>query len=198
MEDIRRSLEDKEFKSIATDLVEGLEKESFINAVARELQPLCLPLLTKNTLKVINDTIGPFDFINLYLVDNDKATLSASLGELPDFFLEHATEIQKGEGVTWQIIGHGQFVHQPNVDFDPHMGRVGRELFGSYVGLPIKVDGKILGVLFVVSKDKYAFSKHTIKLLEFVVDQINYHYKNAIYIAGIEKRLAELEKKWQT
>ncbi|MGB7293568.1 MAG: EAL domain-containing protein [Thermodesulfobacteriota bacterium] len=117
---------------------------------------------------------GYVDIACIYLVDHAKneAVLQDHRG-FPDNFLQKASRIPKPKGVTWKVINSGQILNVSNASQNKDVGPAGRDLgFRSMLGIPIKLQTKTLGVIWLLSYTEHVFTKREVELLVAIGDQI--------------------------
>jgi PAS domain S-box-containing protein len=118
----------------------------------------------KLTLDVMEKILG-FEFADFFVIDKRVLCLVEHRGFSKDFTLELPLEGCKG--ITVRAAKTGKPVLIPNVSRDKAYVR-GGEGIRSELAVPIKVGGKVLGVLNVEDKRPYAFSGNDKELLEIL------------------------------
>ncbi len=130
------------------------------------------------------------DIAAIYLVDWDRkeAVLQAQRN-LSEDYIKKAERIPYPKGLTWKVINTGQIVNIEDIQKDPSVGSAGRDLgHHSVLGIPITLEGRVIGVLYFASYKERQFNKQEIELLTSIGNQI------AIAIAKA-KLYRELTKK---
>lgn len=128
------------------------------------------------------------DIVGIYLVD--EARNEAVLQEhrnLPEEFVQRAGRIPYPKGATWKVINTGKVLNVKNAQADPDVGPAGKDIgFRSMMGIPIALEEKTMGVLWLLSYKEHLFTKSEEDLLTSISRQI------AIAVA---RASAELERK---
>ncbi|MGH7790753.1 MAG: GAF domain-containing protein, partial [Thermodesulfobacteriota bacterium] len=114
------------------------------------------------------------DIVGIYLVD--EARNEAVLQEhrnFPDDFIQKAARIPYPKGATWKVINTGKVLNVKNAKGDPDVGPAGKALgFRSMMGIPIALDEKTIGVLWLLSYKEHLFAKQEEDLLTSIGRQI--------------------------
>jgi len=134
----------------------------------------------------LHDTLG-YDFVVLFLVDETTGdrVLAASVG-----FVEPATPLPPGQGLSERPLLDGQLHYTPDVTQDPrHFYGMG----GAEVDVPIRIGGEVLGVLTAESKQRDAFSQDDFEVLTAAAQQAGLAIKKARLLAAERRRADELE-----
>ena len=111
---------------------------------------------------------------SIYIVDevNNEAILQ-EYRNLPEANLRKASKIQYPKGVTWKVVKTGKFIKIDNVMKDPEVGPAGRKLGGrSMIGSPIDLEGKTIGVIWIISYLENPFTEYDKELLISIGDTI--------------------------
>ncbi|MGE5443082.1 MAG: GAF domain-containing protein [Ignavibacteriales bacterium] len=130
------------------------------------------------------------DMACIYLVNEIKneAVMQDHRG-FPEEFIQRASRIPYPKGVTWKVINTGKILNVRNAEQDPDVGPAGRDLgFRSMVGIPITLDEKTIGVIWLLSYREHVFTKSEEELLTSIGTQI------AVVIARA-KQTEELEER---
>ncbi len=117
---------------------------------------------------------GYVDIACIYLVDHAKneAVLQDHRG-FPDNFLQKASRIPEPKGVTWKVMNSGEILNVSNAGQNKDVGPAGRDLgFRSMLGIPIKLQTKTIGVIWLLSYAEHVFSQREVELLVAIGDQI--------------------------
>ncbi len=130
------------------------------------------------------------DIASIYMVDEaKKEALLQDHRNFPEEFIQSAGIIPYPKGATWKVINTGKILNVRDAQEDPDVGPAGRELgFRGMLGIPITLEGKTIGVIWLLSYREYLFSKTEKDLLTSIGTQI------AIAIAKA-KLYRELSKK---
>src|SRR5579885_1567515 len=169
------------------DIITGIQKGGKI---------ICTPL-QHNSLKILTDLIQAVhksyglediyrvaldsvmklenvDMAVVYLVDKQKneAVIQAHRN-LTEGVVQRAGRIPYPRGVTWEVINTGKILNAKSAEQDPNIGQAGRELgFRSMLGIPINLDGKTIGVFWLLSYREHLFTRSEEELLTSIGTQI--------------------------
>jgi len=155
-------------------LLEALDRLSSAALGSTSLDEL-LPRL----LHVVKDFSDEVDTAVLFTADGDRLTVRASLGMAPH--LERGFSVSTGEGLAGRVAAERRAVELRSASEDPSLrGPVlgGLGLRGVY-GLPLLVEGRLVGVLHVGSRSVPEFSETEKVLLRSIAERaacaLEYH-----------------------
>lgn len=114
------------------------------------------------------------DMAMVYLVDKDRkeATLQAHRN-LPEHYIRRAERIPYPKGITWGVINSGEIINVQDAQKDPNIGPAGRDLgHHGILGIPITLEGKVIGVIWFLSYKEHHFKDQEIDLLTSIGTQI--------------------------
>ena len=114
------------------------------------------------------------DMAFIYLVDSgrNEAVLRAHRN-VPEGYIERAGRIPYPRGITWKIIDSGEVVNIKDIQKDPYIGPAGRELgHHGLLGIPITLEGKVIGVIYFASYKEHQFRAQEVDLLTSIGSQI--------------------------
>jgi len=114
------------------------------------------------------------DIASIYMVDEaKKEALLQDHRNFPEEFIQRAGIIPYPKGATWKVINTGKILNVRDAQEDPDVGPAGRELgFRGMLGIPITLEGKTIGVIWLLSYREYLFTKTEEALLTSIVTQI--------------------------
>jgi len=166
---------------ISTQLTSVLDLEQLLGAAASSIQ--------KN--------FNYFD-VTVFLLTSDDSTLmlEAHAGNFVDF-LPHGYSQSVSEGIMGWVAQHGEKILANDVSQDPRYKVYEYHNTRSELALPIKVDGKIVGVLNIEDTKLHAFDETDSMVLETLCDQLGSAIKNARLYDEVQKantKLTELDK----
>ncbi len=148
----------------------------------------------ENAVDAMIKNIEDVDNVLISVVEGKEAVLKAYRG-YPTWFIERVRRISDSEGVTWKTIMEGKPIYVENVDketaIDPEDKKVGTK---SYLAMPIRSEGKTIGVIRINSLKKSAFDSEELKLLDIVARQIEIAMNNALLAEELQKANEELER----
>jgi adenylate cyclase len=103
----------------------------------------------------------------------------------------HALDRTTGAGRTAVT---GQPVHIPDVRDDPEYAYPGPYRYRALLGVPIKVEDELLGVVVLVRREPEAFSDAEIALVQTFADQAAIALANARLLESVARQRAELSR----
>lgn len=169
--------------------------EEIINIVTRSVHQSIDPdQVLENAVEVMHKKIDKLDIISIYMVEGKEAVLKIHR-ELKNDYIKKAGRIPYPIGVTWETIRSGKPEYIPDVEKDSKMGDAGKNTGAqSYMAVPIFNKGKVIGVLYLVSRHKNAFDKEELLLLEIVSRQLQSAINNAQQAQELKESKDELSK----
>ena len=182
------------------DIYKALTKknryETIISSVLQSVhQSIDLQEVMENAIDAIRENIKAIQHLGIYMVEGEEAVLRAYRG-LPDWFYKKIARIPYPKGFIWNTMIEGKPKYVPDVDKDNIIGPAGKK-FGtkSYLCVPIKSEGKTVGVLGIASLKKNAFDQDELKLLEIVANQIETAMNNARQAEELKNLYKELTRR---
>src|SRR4030066_276571 len=169
--------------------------ETIINTVIRSVhQSINLQDVLENAVEEMSKNIEGVENISIYLVEGEEAVLRAHRGYTEQYIMQ-VNRIPYPIGTTWRTIIDGKARYVADVDKDTVIGPAGRELgTKSYLSMPIRFEGKVVGCININSFLKNAFDEEELKLLEVVAQQIEVAINNA----RIAEALRQSEESYRT
>jgi formate hydrogenlyase transcriptional activator len=170
--------------------------ESIISTVTRSIhQSINLQEVLENTVEAMKQNIDSVDSVSIFLVEGQEAVLKAYSGFHPDWLVERVRKIPYPKGAIWNTIIEGKPIYCADVDQDTVIGPAGREAgIKSYLIIPIRYEGKTVGILNINSLKKNAFDEEELKLLESVAQQCQIAINKAKQAEALRKALQEVEQ----
>lgn len=168
--------------------------ETIVSAVTRSVhQSTDLETVLENAVQAIMENIEKADNAAIYFVEGEEAVLKANRGYV-DWYVRKVGRIPYPRGYAWKVIMDEEPRYCPDVDKDDVIGPAGRELgIKSYLSLPIKYAGKIIGTININSFQKDSFDEDELKLLEIVGEQISVALGNARQKGALQEAMSEVE-----
>lgn len=168
--------------------------ETIVSAVTRSVhQSTDLETVLDNAVQAIIENIEKADNVAIYFVEGEEAVLKANRG-YTDWYSKRVGRIAYPRGYAWKVIMDEEPRYCPDVDSDDVIGPAGRELgIKSYLSLPIRYAGKIIGTININSFQKDSFDEDELKLLEIVGDQISVALGNARQKGALQEAMSEVE-----
>jgi len=183
-EDINRKKKDLEILHTITDAVH----QSF------DLQHIY------NTALDLAVTLQGVDMAYIYLISKDRteAVLQAHRN-LPEDYIRRAGKISYPKGVTWKLLNSGKVFNIEDIQEDGDVGPAGKDMgHRRALGIPIILEGIVMGVIWLTSFKKGKFSDHDIELNITIGNHIGIAIAKAKLYEEMEDRVrartAELEK----
>jgi signal transduction protein with GAF and PtsI domain len=112
------------------------------------------------------------DVCSLYRIDGDELVLEASHGLSPSAL---GYRIPITSGLTGRVARTGRIVATKHPERDPDFHPVtgsGEERCQTYLGVPIRDDGKVTGVLVVQTFEPHVFDLEEIARIQYTVREI--------------------------
>jgi Nif-specific regulatory protein len=154
----------------------------------------------ENAVEALSTNIEMVNCAGIYLIEGDEAVLKAQRG-YPAKYLEFTSRIQRPKGFTWETLIKGEPNYCPDIDTVEAASVARRAGVKSFLCVPIRSRGEVMGTLDITSFHKNAFDEDELKLLEIVSRQIETAVNNARQAAelsesrlSLQKALAEVEE----
>jgi diguanylate cyclase (GGDEF)-like protein/PAS domain S-box-containing protein len=164
-------------ESLQAEIRERERKETELKIINSITQAMNQSIDLDDVFRIALDKVveqGYVDIACIYLLDyaKNEAVLQDHRG-FPDDFLQRASRIPKPKGVTWKVINSGEILNVRNASEDADVGPAGRDLgFRSMLGIPINLESKTIGVIWLLSYTERVFTKPEVELLVSIGDQI--------------------------
>jgi GAF domain-containing protein len=135
------------------------------------------------------------DNATLYLLDHGLLQSAAYYGEpeSADYDRQHPHALDRTTGAGRTAIT-GEPVHIPDITADPEYVYAGPRLYRALLGMPVKVDHDLIGVVVLVRREPQPFSVPQIALVETFADQAAVALTNARLLEAVERQRAELSR----
>jgi adenylate cyclase len=138
------------------------------------------------------------DFGSLYMVDGEVLRPVAQRGgsvEQGEYERQHPHSRDR-HTLVGRVAVTEQAVHIPDVLADPEYSWPGQQMSGyrAMLGVPIIVEGGLIGVIGVVRNEPKPFSDDQIELMKTFADQAAVAIANARLIDAVERQRAELSR----
>ena len=137
-------------------------------------------------------------FIYLINVERKEAVLQAHRN-LTEDYIRRAGRIPYPKATTWKVLNSGQVLNIKDIQNDKDIGPAGKDMgFRRLLGIPIILEGIVMGVIWLASFEKGFFSKQEIELNKSIGNHIGIAIAKAKLYEEMETRVkertAELEK----
>jgi len=145
-------------------------------------------------------TLKDVDMAFIYMISKDrKEVVLEAYRNLPEDYLSRASRIPSPKGVTWKLINSGRVFNIEDIQNDKDVGAAGKNM-GHHraLGIPIMLEGIVMGVIWLASYKKGKFSEQEIKLNVSIGNNIGIAIAKAKLYEEMEDRVrirtAELEE----
>jgi signal transduction histidine kinase len=178
---------------------QGRRAEQFqvIAEVGRQITSIMdIDQILEQVVKLIQKAFD-YEHVAIAMIENDYAVYRVGAGRLwedPEFSFNPSRLKIGAEGVTGRVAATGQALYLPDVREDPgYIEMKGSETL-SELTVPVKVKGKVIGVLDAQSVHLNAFDDSDLIVMQSLADQTavaieNAHlYKQAQQLAVVEER----------
>lgn len=137
-----------------------------------------------------------FYYAAIFLSDerNEFAVLRAASGEAGKQLLSQGHKLRiREEGIVGYVVARGETRFALDVGEDSvHFKNPLLPETRSEIGIPLKIDTKVIGALDVQSDKETAFSEEDIDILQAIADQLASAIDKSIYISDLESQVKEL------
>lgn len=181
--DLGRQLEDlREQQRAISGVLRAVARSTGLEPVLDEIVEACRRLCNA-------------DYGALYLLDRGLLHVATYHGEPGsaeyDRHHPHALDRTTGAGRTAVT---GQPVHIPDILADPEYVYPGPAGYRALLGMPIKVEADLIGVVILVRREPQRFSDAQIALVETFADQAAIALENARLLDAVERQRQELSR----
>jgi PAS domain S-box-containing protein len=167
---------------LSQEIQHKVQQLAAINAVAAVVsQSLDLDTTLNKALDAVLN-VFPLEAAGISLVDDaaGELVLRAQRGWKHDFVKERMT-VALGEGLSGRVVTEDRPIVTGRVEDEPLLAvpAFAREQINAQVLAPMHAQGKVIGVLSVMSREVYNFSKSDINVLCAIADQVGIALDNA-------------------
>src|SRR5262249_51501082 len=148
--------------------------------------------LLDEIIQLIKERFG-YESVRVYLVDHDKNEILATreAQAVP-------IALDPDKSVVAHVAVSGQTMRVADVKREPLYMRLPEfPLAQSELAIPLKVGGKVIGVLNIESSQRYAFSGDVVDVMETLANQIAVALQNARLFGDLEQAIAEQKRLMQ-
>jgi DNA-binding CsgD family transcriptional regulator/putative methionine-R-sulfoxide reductase with GAF domain len=145
-------------------------------------------------------TLHDVNMAFIYMINEDRkeAVLQAHRN-LTEDYIHRAGRIPYPKGVTWKVLSSGQVLNIEDIQKDKDIGPAGKDMgHRRALGIPIILEGIVMGVVWLASLKEGKFSEQEIELNVSIGNHIGIAIAKAkLYEemeARVKERTAELEK----
>jgi len=145
-------------------------------------------------------TLKDVDMAFVYLISEDRkeAVLQAHRN-LTEDYISRASRIPYPKGITWSLLNSGQVFNVEDIQKDKDVGPAGKRMgHRRGLGIPIILEGVVMGVIWLASYKTGKFSEQEVKLNVSIGNSIGIAIAKAKLYKEMEERVrirtAELEE----
>ncbi|MGD0037351.1 MAG: GAF domain-containing protein [Bacteroidota bacterium] len=154
---------------IAIERADGLETLRNIGNQILDLENIknirnLLMKILNGAIELTNTTTGV-----IYLISDDGKSVIDSY--YPLGFVHPKPRLEKREGLTRQMIETGEIISIPDIKSNPFVNPLLCKKFKSMIGIPLKIEKKVIGVLYLNDERNHEFSETEISLLKTLAGQ---------------------------
>lgn len=176
------------------------EQFRVIGEVGRLTSILDIDELLNEIVRLIQQAFG-YDHVGLALIEGDQAIYRVGAGKLwnnPDF--EFAPDRLKvgTEGITGWVAGSGEPLLAPDVSQEPRYVWLRGSDTRSELAVPLKVAGKVIGVLDAQSDRLNAFDDSDLAVMQSLANQAAIAIENARLYEASSRQVAQLRALQET
>jgi len=169
------------------------EKLSTLNTYSRELNIAeNIEEIYELTLSAMKKTLG-FEYASFLIVDGNVLRIVGQGGYPASLSVELPLDGSKG-GVTVKVANKGKTIYVPDVRMEEAFVKAVPSI-RSELAVPMKIGGKVLGILNVERKKLNAFNKRDQGLLEILASHAATAISNFRYANNLEELIQEVEKR---
>jgi GAF domain-containing protein len=138
------------------------------------------------------------DFGSLYMVEGEVLRPAAQQGGSPEQaeYERSHPHTKDGHTLIGRVAVTERAVHIPDALADPEYSWPAQQMSGyrAMLGVPILVEGELIGVIGIVRNEPKPFTHEQIELMETFADQASIAIANARLIAAVERQRTELSR----
>jgi PAS domain S-box-containing protein len=167
---------------------------ALINDVSKNIATLVtLDEVLDRAAHLIRDSFG-YHHVALFTMDRERVHLvmRAKAGAFADLYPpEHRLKL--GRGMVGWVGHHGETLLANDVTTEPQYINLYPDLIPtrSELTVPVRIGGKVLGVLDVQSPSVNAFNENDVMVIETIADQVAVAIENARLYAAVQQELVE-------
>lgn len=147
-----------------------------------------LQQIVSGAIELTNTTSGA-----IYLVSEDGKSVIQSFQYPPDF-RHPKPRIDRKEGLTRQVVATGETLIFPDIRQDDRVNPVLRDRIRSVIAVPLKLEQRVIGVLYLNDADPHDFTDTEVSLLSTLANQAAVAIENARVYEELKQAYKELEQ----
>ncbi len=171
------------------------EQFRVIGEMGRRLASILdIEALLNEIVRLIRDAFG-YDHVGLALIEGDEAVYRVGAGKLWDGsnFIFKPNRLKVGaEGITGWVAGSGEPLLAPDVSQEPRYVWMQGSSTRSELAVPLKVAGKVIGVLDAQSEGLNAFDESDLTVMQSLANQAAIAIENARLYENLGRQVAQL------
>jgi PAS domain S-box-containing protein len=185
-----------ERKHTEEELRQRASQLALVNRVASQIAAvLDLDTLMEQAAALTQTTFG-YQHVGLFLLDPAQKMLvmQAKAGEYADHFpLDHRRQL--GKGIVGWVAQHGETLLANDVSFEPRYINpfLPDEIIRAELSVPIRVEGKVVGVFDVQSQETGAFDEADVLAIETLANELATAIQNAQLYKQVQRHAEEME-----
>ncbi|MBS3102472.1 GAF domain-containing protein [Candidatus Woesearchaeota archaeon] len=173
-------------------LAQSNQKLKIINEIGKVINSsLDLDKIFSRFLHFMSKQLN-YDFCAILLIENNRLYSRAGIGFTPMEIEDYGADI--GEGICGMVAKTGKPVITNDVSKVPFYKKQSLKT-KSEISVPLKVEGKVIGVVNVESRELNAFDKEDLVYLSALADQVTVSIRNAQMYNKIKNFNIELKEK---
>jgi len=183
-------------------LEELAHKNALLEAIGLVAAKIVSETEPSSLLQTAVDTIQKqflFYYVAIFLPDETReyAVLHAGSGEAGKVMLERHHSLKIGEvGIVGYVMSKGEPRISGNVEEDPaHYKNPLLPNTRSEMGIPMKINGQVIGVLDVQSERENAFSADDVEILQLIADQLAGALEKSRTFTQMRQTLEEVQER---
>ena len=185
-----------ESKRIEQKIIQSNKELLALNAISSiTSQSLNLDLILNETLEKVLE-VTDCQAGGIYILNQpDKVLELKACKGLSSEAVKDIDRLEIGEGFSGRIALAGEPITVEDINQDPRLTRLimKREGLHSYLGVPLKSKGKILGTLFVITQQDRRYNPEEVQLLVSIGNQIGMAVENGHLFQEAEQWIVQLE-----
>ncbi len=166
---------------------------NFVNAISGVLEP---EELYEVTYRELDKILGGVDAFTVGIIDEAAGVIDIEfvVGD-GHRYAPHTIPLNDKDTLTGWVALHGESLHIHDIDSEetPSHPRLVGVPMRTWLGVPLRYQGKVVGVVTVQSKKPHAFSEEDVRLLNL----ISVYLSSVIYSSNLYSRLKASEERYR-
>lgn len=165
----------------------NLLQEISLQLISSEDEEKILQRILTGAIELTNTTSGV-----IHLVSDDSKFVFKSYTH-PTNFAYPPPRIDKGDGYMRLVLDTGKMIIAPDLSKDDRVNPILLKFMKSMIAVPLRIEGKVVGVLFLHDKESHNFSETECSLLEILASQAAIAIYNSRLYQESQRQLKEIE-----